>query len=232
MNIMALLAAVTVGTSTVSIHPVADPDGRSRPAWATANVPDTVWILVETATETGDEERAKTLLREAEVHARAAVEDGASDVGRRYALAVVLGLRANREGGQDKVRAASGLSTQLEAILAAEPDHVGARHMLGRLHAGVRRMNRVTRWIATNLLGGDELRKATWEAAEENLAFAEDRAPEIADHHLQLARLYHDTGRPELALREIEHVVEVPAVTALELAVRAEAMALGEELGS
>jgi Tfp pilus assembly protein PilF len=93
-------------------------------------------------------------------------------------------------------------------------------------------MNRVTRWIATNLLGGDELRKATWEAAEENLAFAEDRAPEIADHHLQLARLYHDTGRPELALRELEHVVEVPAVTALELAVRAEAMALREELGS
>jgi hypothetical protein len=93
-------------------------------------------------------------------------------------------------------------------------------------------MNRVTRWIATNLLGGDELRKATWEAAEENLAFAEDRAPEIADHHLQLARLYHDTGRSELALRELDHVVEVPAVTALELAVRAEAMALREELGS
>ncbi|MEX2049593.1 MAG: hypothetical protein WEB90_08460 [Gemmatimonadota bacterium] len=232
MNSLTLLVVATVGVGVVSARPAADSDGRGRPDWATERVPDTIWILVERATDTRDEEGAKSLLREAEAHARASVEDDPGDIGRRYAFAVVLGLRANTEGGQTKVRAASALHDQLEEILGADPDHVGARHMLGRLHAGVRRMNGVTRWLATNLLGGGALKKATWELAEEHLAFAEQHAPGVADHHLQLARLYSETGRPQLATRELEHVLSIPARTVLELAVLEEAQALLDELRS
>ena len=57
----------------------------------------------------------------------------------------------------------------------------------------ISRHYRITRWIATRLLGGGELRKATWEEAERNLAFAEERAPGVSEHHLQLANLYADT---------------------------------------
>jgi hypothetical protein len=131
--------------------------------------------------------------------------------------------RANTEGGQSRVRAAAELHEQLVRILEVDAEHVGARHLLGRLHAGVRRMGRMTRWVATNLLGGRELKGATWDAAEENLAYAEDRAPEVLDHHLQLALLYRDTGRPELAAEEIAHVMRLQAVTAMDLAVQAEA---------
>lgn len=102
--------------------------------------------------------------------------------------------------------------------------------MLGRLHAGIRRMNRVTRWIATNLLGGDELKRATWELAEENLAFAEEHAPGVADHHLQLALLYRDTGRRDLASEELSHVLEFEASTELELEIQAEAREVWSEL--
>jgi hypothetical protein len=201
-----------------------------RPDWATASVPDTVVVLVERANDTTDDDRRKDLLEEAESHARAAVAGHEHDIGRRYALAVVLGLRANSEGGQSKVRAAAAMSTELEAVLAADSSHAGARHMLGRLHAGVRRMNRVTRWVATNLLGGDALKRATWRAAEENLAFAEEHAPGVADHHLQLALLYRDTGRPELALEELSHVREFQATNALEVAIHAEAAEVLSEL--
>ena len=111
------------------------------------------------------------------------------------------------------------------------PDHAGARHLMGRLHAGVRRMNRITRWLATNLMGGGELKKATWELAEENLLFAEQRAPDVADHHLQLANLYRDTDRHALALREVQHVVAIRATSPMEQAVRDEALELREKLG-
>jgi hypothetical protein len=205
---------------------------QQRPEWATESVPDTIVSLVERAVDTTDGELQKDLLRDAERHAREAVADGGEgDVGRRYALAVVLGLRANAEGGRSKVQAAAALSEELDVILGLDPDHIGARHMLGRLHAGIRRMNGVVRWLATNMLGGDELSRAKWETAEENLAYAEEHAPHVADHHLQLARLYRDTGRPDLANGEVGHVLQIEPRNALERAIRAEAMEVRSELG-
>jgi hypothetical protein len=202
-----------------------------RPPWAAVGVPDTVWILAEAHAAAEDKDDAKAILRDAEALAREALEGYESDVGRRFALAVILGMRANIEGGRTKVRAASEMNVQLDSILELDPEHARARHLLGRLHAGVRRMNRITRWIATNLLGGDELKKATWEEAERNLAFAEAQIPEVAEHHLQLANLYRDTDRRDLALVEVEHVLALPATTPMEIATREEATELKEKLG-
>ena len=151
-------------------------------------------------------------------------------MGRRFALAVVLGLRADREGGLTKVRAASQLNDELEGILALDPEHARARHLLGRLHAGVMRMDRVTRWIATNLLGGGSLKAASWAEAEEHLAFAEARAPEVPDHHYELAHLYEDTKRPEQALEEAQHSMQLEPRSGLERLVRQRTLELIERL--
>ncbi len=201
-----------------------------RPSWVVGDVPDTVWILMEAATAMTDEDDMKTMLVEAEGHARAATVDHEKDIGRRFALAAVLGLRADREGGRTKVRVASAFNDELNVVLKLDPDHPQARHMKGRLHAGVRRMGRVTRWLATNLLGGGTLKEATWEEAESNLSFAEERAPEVLDHHLQLARLYQDTHRLALAAVEIGHVLALEAVSPMELRTRDEALDLREDL--
>lgn len=200
-----------------------------RPAWVVGDVPDTVWILVEAAVASPEEDRMKSLLIEAEALAREATIGQEGNVGRRFALAAVLGMRADREGGRTKVGAASEMHDELVEVLALDPDHARARFMMGRLHAGVRRMNRVTRWLATNLLGGGTLKQATWELAEENLVFAEVEAPEVPDHHLQLARLYHDTDRPELAILELDHVFALPAASPMEEAAREEALRLKSE---
>jgi hypothetical protein len=190
---------------------------------------DSIWAKVDAAVAASEDGR-REVLRSVEAEVRAALAEDETSVKRRYALAVVLGARANTEGGKSKVRAAAELYDQLVTILEVDPGHVGARHLLGRLHAGVRRMSRVTRWIATNLLGGGHLEGATWESAEENLAYAEARAPRVADHHLQLALVYRDTGRPELAAAEIAHVMALPAVTAMDAAVHAEAARIGADL--
>lgn len=225
--IVALVLACPVrltGQATPSSPPT------SGPAWAVDGVPDTVRALVEAATGEPDGERAKKLLREAEEEARHASEAAPDDVGRRFALAVVLGLRADREGGRTKVKAAAELHRQLVRILEQDPEHARARHLLGRLHAGVCRMSSVVRWIATRLLGGGALSEASWEEAERNLAFAEQHAPEVPDHHLQLANLYRDTDRPELALVEVEHALALPVTSSMDEAVRAEALDLRRKL--
>jgi hypothetical protein len=228
MTITTFLAAAILAAT-----PWPDAADQKRPEWATALVPDTIVTLVERAADTDDNDLRKSLLREAEMHARASVADEGQtdDIGLRYALAVILGLRANAEGGRTKVQAAAALSEELDVILAVEPEHPGARHMLGRLHAGIRRMGRVSRWVASRMEGGDVLSRATWQSAEENLVFAEERAPHIADHHLQLALLYKDTGRPELAAEEVAHTLEFQPRNALEVAVRDEALKIRSELG-
>ncbi len=184
---------------------------------------DAVLSLVDSAAAADDDVR-KAILAEAELRARRDLEADPGSVDRRYALAVVLGARANTEGGRSKVRAASELYDHLVVVLHAEPGHVGARHLLGRLHAGVRRMGGVTRWVATKLMGGAVLESATWATAEENLTYAERYGPGVPDHHLQLALLYRDTGRPGLAAAELEHVLALEASSALDHAARAEAL--------
>lgn len=214
------------GPSSVTPPPVqrlAGPRGATRPAWVEGNVPDTVWLLVEASVAEPDAERSKAMLTRAEALAREAVIGHEDDVGRRFALAVVLGMRTDVEGGKTKVRVASGLYDELAEVLRLDPEHARARHLMGRLHAGVRRMNGITRWVATNLLGGDRLAEASWGEAERHLSFAEARAPEVPDHHLQLAKLYLDTGRRGAALQEARHVLEMAVASPLERAALEEA---------
>ncbi len=194
-----------------------------RPAWAAPEISEEVWRRVEDASVTEDSDRRKCLLREAEDVARARVDEAPDDVDGHFALAVVLGLRADREGGRTKVRAASGLLEELRVVLELDPEHAAAHHLMGRLHAGVMRMDSLTRWIATHLLGGGALAQASWDEAERNLAFAEARAPQVLEHHYELARLYQDTHREALALEELGHVLERPVRSSTEAAVAAKA---------
>lgn len=184
---------------------------------------DSVWVLIDESAAAEDRDEEKEILRQAETLARAELDGHETDVPRLYALAAVLGLRANVEGGRTKIRVASELRIRLGEILELDPGHAGARHMLGRLHAAVRRMNKVSRWLATSLLGGDGLKEASWEAAEENLLFAEQHEPGIPDHHLQLALLYRDTHRPDLAVIELTHVMDLQASSVRDITVLEEA---------
>jgi len=203
---------------------------RVAPSWVEPGMPGPVWRLIEASTDVPDEDVSSCLLDAAEDEARAALAVEPDDVSRRFALGVVLGLRADRNGGRTKVRAAADLHEELDRVLRDDPTHARARHLLGRLHAGVMRMDRFTRWIATNLLGGGPLKAATWAGAEQNLAFAESQAPQVAEHHYELARLFQDTDRDSLAAVEAGHVLELSAASPMEEVVRRKALVLQEEL--
>jgi len=202
------------------------PSAVAGPAWDDPGAQETLRRLSDAFAAKPRGDQAKCVLASVEQTALQAVAAHPEIVEDRYALAVVLGLRADHEGGTSKVRAASRMYDQLRRILALTPDHVGAHHLLGRLQAGVMRMNRVTRWIATNILGGGVLRGASWDEAERNLAFAIRGAPSIPDYHYELARLYEDTGRVQLALQEAQLVLAMDPSKAIEAVVPAKAAAL------
>jgi tetratricopeptide (TPR) repeat protein len=219
-------------TCTTAADSILDFDGDDSSAWSGLASYGAVRRLTRAASAREAAYTPDCFLDAAETLARAALAQDSGSVARHYALAVVLGLRADREGGRTKVRAASDLYEQLTAILQMDPGHVGAHHMLGRLQAGVMRMNAATRWIATRLLGGAALRGANWADAEHNLAFAVAAAPDIPDYHYELAHLYEDTGRPELALQQARRVLAMGPSTAIEDNVDAKAEALVRRLSA
>jgi hypothetical protein len=225
-----VLAASLLATICVPVAAQHGPSANVRPAWVGDDVPDAVWVLVESALTEQDKGRTKTMLKEAEAQARSSIEGHEAEAGPRFGLAVILGLRTEREGGKTKIGIASDLKKQLDEILVIDPLHARARHLRGRLNAAVLRMSSITRWLATSVLGGGELKKATWQQAESDLVFAELHVPEVSDHHMQLAYLYRDTKRPELALVEVGHVLAMPCQSAMETVVHDVALKLQKKL--
>jgi len=147
----------------------------------------------------------------------------------RYLLASVLGARSEVASGRAKIEWAGAMDGEVRLILEQDPSHPGAQHLLGRLHAGVRRLNRIKRFIARTLFGGAVLAGASWESAQLHLEAAEAGAPCLPDHHYELARLYHDLGMEADAYREIRHTLEVASGRPEFDAVRSRAMALAED---
>jgi hypothetical protein len=162
------------------------------------------------------------------LHDSLATEVGArpDDVGSRYLLALVIGARTEVEGGRTKIRLAADLHEQLVRVLELERSHAGAQHLFGRLHAGVMRLGRVTRFLAVNLLGASALGAASWDEAQRLLEAAATAEPCSPDHHYELARLYQDRGRDELARRELEVVLALrtDAVRGEQVALKANAL--------
>ncbi|NIP60168.1 MAG: hypothetical protein GWM92_17700 [Gemmatimonadetes bacterium] len=199
---------------------------RTPPAWSGSDVPETVWRMAEAALDVGDDAMELCLLLEAESEARRLVEADSADLEARFALAAVLGIRADRESGRDQLRVASAVYEELERVLASDPEHARARHAMGRLQAAVMRMGGFKRFVATKILDGDILSEASWKSAEEHLAWAERTMPGVTDHHYELAQLYIDTGRPALAVEELGHVLEHEPRSAMERDTRRKALAL------
>ncbi|MCH2469777.1 MAG: hypothetical protein MK486_07160 [Gemmatimonadetes bacterium] len=92
----------------------------------------------------------------------------------------MIGGRTEIEGGHTKIGLAKALHAQEGAVLSLQPDHPGAQHLLGRLHAAIMRMNRVRRFLATKVLGRGALASASWQEAQRLLEAAASGDPCIA----------------------------------------------------
>ncbi len=127
----------------------------------------------------------------------------------RYLLAAVMGARSEVASGRSKLEWAAAMREQAEAILAEDPSHPGAHHLVGRLHAAVQRLGGVKRFLARHLFGSEVLDGTSWDSALRHLEHAKWAAPCRPEHHFELARLYADVGKPDRARQEVEHVLEL-----------------------
>lgn len=150
----------------------------------------------------------------AEEHARRAVAARPRAAEGHSWLAVALGRRAMEEGVRTRVRLSEAVRE--EAMIALELDSLDpvAHHVLGQWHAEVRRLSGIERFLATKILGGDALERASREEARSHLERAVELAPGGLIHRLELARIYRDLGQGDLALQQLQEVIERPALVA------------------
>ena len=168
--------------------------------------PERYEVLWEVASEgasfgasMADSDERKEVFRRAREYANRAKTVEPEGIDGRYWLAVTSGLLAEEEGGRTKIRLAEQAWDESTWVLTVDANHAGAHHLQGRLHAAVMRLNRVLRFLARTLLGGDALDQASWESAEYHLAMAVQLAPRDAVNHLELGMAYKDLKRYEEA---------------------------------
>lgn len=148
--------------------------------------------------------------------ARALVREAPGDAHARYLHAVALGQRLELTGIREKVRLGAATRAEAETALELDPDHPGAHHVLGRLHAGTMRLNPVARFLAKRVLGAEALEGASWERAEDHFVRAHRLEPDNPRHSVELGVLYLDTDRPDEALRVLRLAAEAPRHTAID----------------
>ena len=148
------------------------------------------------------------------------------------ALATVIGGRTEIEDGRTKIGLGKALYAQAGAVLSLQPDHPGAQHLLGRLHAAIMRMNRVRRLLTTKVSGREALASASWQEAQRLLEAAASGDPCIADHHYELALLYTDRGDHDAADRQIREMLRLTGSRSEAQTIVAKAVALLEDLDS
>lgn len=134
---------------------------------------------------------------------RRAVALAPDDPEANYWLAASLGLLADQEGGRTKITLAREAYGVALHVLELEPDHGGAHHIVGRLHAGARRLSWVTRMVARGLGLGEVLNEASWASAENHMRIAVREAPDPLVHTFELARLLVETGAAPLEGRAL-----------------------------
>jgi len=142
----------------------------------------------------GTSEGRKEALRAGVEAGREAVARAAEDADAHYWLAASLGLLADEEGGRTKISLAREAYVEARRALELSPDHPGAHHILGRLHAGTVRLSWLSRMIARGLGLGAIVDDASLESAEEHLRHAFDADPGPLVHAFELAKLLVETG--------------------------------------
>ena len=173
-----------------------------------------------------DSETQAQLWSRARHHATAAKTLEPHGLQGRYWLAVVAGLIADISGGRTKVRMADEAYHESAWVLEVDSMHAGAHYLQGRIHASVMRLSSLMRFIAKVLVGGEALKRASWEQAEFHLRRATELEPELAMHYFELALAYERMDMPEQMQRALLNAIGASRSTPFQEEYRARAREL------
>lgn len=179
-----------------------------------------------------DESRAFSRYAAAEAYARRALEVNPGGTEAMGWLAVALGRKALSAGVREAVRLAEEIRSMALQAIELDPQSPLGHHVLGQWHAEVRRVGGVQRLIARAVLGGKSFGEASWDMAETHLARSTELEPESLVHRIELARVYQETGREELARSGYEWVLAQPLREPTDAGLQSRARRLLADLGS
>ena len=167
-----------------------------------------------------------TLLARGQVRARRAVRAAPGDARALFALGLVLGNTALTRGTKEKVRMATEIRSLALRAVAADSNHDGALHLLGRWNYEVMSLSGFERFIAKSILGGGVFGEASWEEARRDLERAVAIDPDRIYHRLDLARVLIARHATAAAQRELRRIGELPDRVAADSTYRRQAVEL------
>lgn len=199
-----VVAPLASGTAGAPLRPAAAlactaNSGLPHPSGSLRHAP---FLLAQGRGHTNPQARVDLYL-EVEALADERLAADPEDLEARWWRIAAMGLRVDEESARGKIGLAREIHGEARWILEREPDHAGGHHAMGRLHAGVLRVNRVVRFLALRLVGEAELRDASWEGAVDHLRRAVEAEPCFLSHRFELARALMDQGREEEARGEL-----------------------------
>jgi tetratricopeptide (TPR) repeat protein len=154
--------------------------------------------------------RRDSLYRSAEQYARRAVAANPNDAEGHFELARAVGRNALTMGTRDKIKFAGEVREQALDALKINPNHAGAKHVMGVWNAEVMRLNGFSRMVAKNFLGGKVFGEASWDNAQKYLEESVALDPDRITHHLDLGAVYADRDQKAKAIEQYEWIAKAP----------------------
>lgn len=164
-----------------------------------------------------------SVLSLAQVTARRARRLAPNSAQAAFTLGLVLGNTALTKGIREKVRMATEIRALGLLAVAADSNHDGAQHLLGRWNYEVMKLSGIERFIAKSILGGAAFGQASWEEARRRLERAVALDPTRIYHRLDLARVLVARKEKTAAAAELERITGLPDRVAADSTYRREA---------
>jgi len=172
---------------------------------------ETARVAVDRAEFEPDKAKQSAMYADALRAARQAVSADPKRAEGHFHVARALGRTALAAPARDRVRLSVEVRAAALTALRLDPDHAGALHVLGMWNAEVMRLNPVTRSLAKNFLGGEELGQASWAEAVRLMERTVAVEPDRIVHRLDLALVYRDVGRADAARAQLDWIAKAPA---------------------
>ncbi len=152
-------------------------------------------------------ERESTF-KKAVAYGEAAVKADFNNSNAHTFLAASYGSYAMFIGGREKVKLANRVRDELEIALKLNPDNNIAHSVYGSWHRAVADVSWIGRKLANAFLGG--FPQGSIIEAIDHLQQAIRIAPNVLQHHYELALAYLDANRKDLAIESLETALHCP----------------------
>ena len=113
-------------------------------------------------------------------------------------------------GTRDKIKFAGEVREHALDALKINPNHSGAKHVMGVWNAEIMRLSGFQRMIAKNFLGGKVFGEANWDNAQKYLEESVALEPSRITHHLDLGAVYADRHETARATEQYQLIAQLP----------------------